>query len=118
MKEWTDARLKAFIVGALRHGFRRYPAKFIALKNASTGIRVNKATGRKAAHYRCASCKKLFPRTGVQVDHRVPVVGKQGFVDWNTYIERMFCDVDNLQVLCKKCHKAKTQNERKKIGGV
>jgi 5-methylcytosine-specific restriction endonuclease McrA len=114
MKEWSDARHKSFIIGALRQGFRRYPAKYLALKDAFHGVRVNKSTGRKGQHFKCATCKKLFPRTGVQVDHRVPVVGESGFVDWNTYIDRMFCKQSNLQVLCKKCHKEKTNRERRK----
>ena len=27
------------------------------------------------------------------------------------FIERLFCEVDNLQVLCTDCHDIKTQNE-------
>jgi 5-methylcytosine-specific restriction endonuclease McrA len=66
-------------------------------------------------HYRCAACKADFPAKDVQVDHKKPVVDvKQGFVDWNTYVERMFVEDAGLQVLCKPCHKKKSDKERVK----
>lgn len=111
---WTESRLRGFIIGALRQGFRRYPNKYRVLKNACVGVKTNKASGRKAAHYRCAKCKAVKPRKEVQVDHIEPVVAATGFVDWNTYISRMYCSESNLQVLCKKCHKTKSLKERLK----
>jgi hypothetical protein len=48
------------------------------------------------------------------VDHIDPVVSvEHGFEGWNVYIERMFCEADGYQVLCKTCHSIKTANERK-----
>lgn len=46
------------------------------------------------------------------VDHIKPV-GK--FKDWNTYIENLFCEEENLQLLCKECHDKKTKKERGKF---
>ena len=64
-------------------------------------------------HYVCNSCKKEFPSKEVNVDHILPVVDPiTGFVDWNTFIERLFCKEENLQVLCSKCHTEKTKQER------
>jgi hypothetical protein len=37
---------------------------------------------------------------------------KKGFVGWDVYIDRMFCEIENLQVLCKPCHKIKTDQEK------
>lgn len=49
----------------------------------------------------------------VQVDHIEPIIDPEiGFVDWNTVVERMFCEKHNLQVLCKGCHASKTQQEK------
>ena len=51
----------------------------------------------------------------VQVDHVAPVVDpKRGFKGWDEYISRLYCESDNLQVLCIPCHKKKTEKERKK----
>ena len=66
-----------------------------------------------AEHYTCKGCKKEFPAKDVQVDHIDPVVcPKAGFVDWNTFVDRLFCGVENLQILCTTCHDKKTAKER------
>ena len=110
---WTEARKKAFIIAALRSASQRYPPKYETLNKAKTGKEVNKATGRIAEHYKCAKCKKKFVLKEVQVDHILPVVStKEGFVNWDVFIESLFCDVNNLQVLCRPCHASKTALER------
>jgi 5-methylcytosine-specific restriction endonuclease McrA len=111
--EWTDARFRSFVTSALRAASRRWPVKYKALKAAFAGRQVNAKTGKLAMHYKCAKCKKLFVAADVQVDHVQPVVDpKKGFVGWDVYIDRMFCEIENLQVLCKPCHKIKTDQEK------
>lgn len=62
--------------------------------------------------YQCAECKGLFDQKETQMDHIIPVVDPLiGFVDWNTYIIRLFAEVDNYQCLCKPCHKVKSERE-------
>lgn len=113
-KQWTEGRLKTFITSVLRGGYRRYPPKYEVLKEASVGKKLNKKTKRQALHYVCAKCKKEYPGKEVNVDHINPVVcPKQGFVDWDVFIKRLFCEKDNLQVLCSGCHDKKTLKERK-----
>ena len=113
--KWTEGRLRAFIFSTLRSGMRRYPPKYECLNKAKVGKQLNKASGRQAEHYECKGCGEHFVKKDVQVDHRQPVVQpKTGFTDWNTYIPRLFCTVGNLQVLCKPCHKDKTQREKKR----
>ena len=111
--EWSDARFRSFVTSALRAASRRWPVKYKALKAAFAGRQVNAKTGKLAMHYKCAKCKKLFVAADVQVDHVQPVVDpKKGFVGWDVYIDRMFCEIENLQVLCKPCHKIKTDQEK------
>ena len=112
---WTDGRYRSFVTSCLRGGFRRWPPKYAALKAAFAGRLTNKKTGREAAHYKCNKCNELFPQKEVQVDHIKPVVDpKKGFVSWDVFIERLFCEVDNLQVMCKACHKEKSAKEKVK----
>ena len=112
--KWTPARFKAWIIGILRRAMVRWEPKSMALEEACVGQRVNKRTGRKAKHYCCSDCGELFVLRDVQVDHIDPVVDPEvGCVDWETFIDRMFCETDNLQVLCKPCHKEKTKAETK-----
>lgn len=115
MKEWSEARKKAFIVAVLRNGSRRWPPKYTVLNEAKTDKKINKKTGRLAQHFRCNACKQEFPAKEVQVDHIKPVVDpKTGFKDWNTFVKRLFCEQENLQVLCKECHNIKSKKEKKK----
>ena len=111
--EWTSGRLKSFITSTLRGGFRKYPPKYEALKEASVGKRLNPKSKRMAEHFTCNMCKECFIAKDVNVDHVKPVVCPYtGFVDWNTFISRLFCDGGNLQVLCSACHDIKTAEER------
>ena len=112
--EWTEARYRAFVISALRAYMKRFPPKWKALKAAMVGRKVNKYSGRLAEHYLCANCGEFFIARDVQVDHIDPVVSpNEGFQDWWTFITRLYCEAENLQVLCKPCHKEKTNRERK-----
>lgn len=110
---WTPARFRSFVTSALRTASQRWPPKFEALKQALEGKQVNQKTGKLANHYRCAACEGLFVSSDVNVDHIKPVVDpKKGFKTWDEYIDRLFCELSNFQVLCRPCHKEKTQKEK------
>jgi 5-methylcytosine-specific restriction endonuclease McrA len=68
----------------------------------------------------CNACGKLCKDTERDIDHIDPVgpMPEYPFCDnsLEIWIRRLFCNADNLQVLCKECHKAKTARERKKNG--
>jgi 5-methylcytosine-specific restriction endonuclease McrA len=47
-----------------------------------------------------------------QLDHKDPVVDiSKGWEGFDLYIERLFCDTEGLQVLCKECHDIKSAKE-------
>lgn len=109
---WTEGRRHAFIVNVLRSGTRKWPPKYLTLNEAKTEKKKNVRTGRLAQHYLCNVCTGEFPAKEVQVDHIQPVVDpKTGFINWDTFIDRLFCEKENLQVLCTTCHKLKTSEE-------
>ena len=117
VKNWSDAKWRSWVVSLLRRGTMKFPPRNEALRAAKTEKKINEKTGRIAQHYQCAGCLQEFPAKGVVADHILPVVDTvRGFVDWNTYIERMFCPVENLQILCNNgensCHHKKTKQER------
>lgn len=110
---WTEARRRSFIISVLRSGTRRFPPKYECLNAAKTEKKKNKKTGRLAQHYKCNSCQKEYVATEIQVDHIEPIVDpKTGFTSWDSFIERLFCPIDNLQCLCLGCHKKKTLKEK------
>ena len=66
-------------------------------------------------HFECADCKVEFTKKDVQVDHIKPVVDPRfGFSGFDEYISRLYCVANNLQVLCRPCHLAKTKRETKR----
>jgi hypothetical protein len=67
---------------------------------------------RERGKYECAMCHELFGPKEVQVDHIDPVIDIiKGWESWDTYIARLFCDLDGLACLCKTCHESKTAAE-------
>jgi hypothetical protein len=44
------------------------------------------------------------------IDHKVEI---GTFIDWNTFIDKLFCNIDNLQCLCQDCHKIKSKKSTK-----
>lgn len=109
---WTEARFRSFIRSQLRSGTRKWAPITETLKQA----RVSRGL------YLCAGCKKeVNPsyREGrkkvnnVFVDHIKPITNPEsGFTTWDELINNMFCEMDNLQVLCKECHDDKTSKEK------
>jgi 5-methylcytosine-specific restriction endonuclease McrA len=65
--------------------------------------------------YQCEGCGGTFTSSQVQADHVLPVVDPElGFIDWDTYISRLFVKADGYQILCSgvdSCHQKKTNSE-------
>lgn len=93
---------ETFVKGCLRRGSLMY-------KPISECRRLARRAPNK---YECAICHELFTNKEIAVDHIFPVIDiVEGFKDWNTYIDRLFCDLENLAALCKNCHASKTAQE-------
>jgi 5-methylcytosine-specific restriction endonuclease McrA len=67
---------------------------------------------RQKFEYQCNSCKKWFAEKNINVDHIQPAGSLNCAADLPGFVERLFCEIDNLQVLCTNCHDVKTKNER------
>ena len=110
--QWTESRYRNFIISMLRRGSGSWAPK----------QEVKKAARVSRGIYECAGCGQEVTASvkvdgkrvsNVFVDHINPVVDPSvGFTTWDEYIERMFCEADNLQLLCKSCHDSKTKQER------
>lgn len=68
---------------------------------------------RQKFEYQCNECKNWFMEKLINVDHIHPAGSLNCAADLPAFVERLFCETDNLQVLCEACHNVKTQNERK-----
>jgi 5-methylcytosine-specific restriction endonuclease McrA len=97
-----DEGIARFIFSKLRQIWLWSPTRRRALNRAKVGV--NK--------FLCQGCGGTFAKADVSVDHIEPI---GAFTTWDAYIRRLFCSIDNLQVLCKdNCHKSKTKKERRK----
>ncbi len=92
------------VVAYIKASLRRTWGRSIQRQSALKAARVERGK------YRCAGCNSVFKRKYIAVDHII-AVGR--FKDFNTYIDRLFCTVDGLQVLCVNCHKIKSRKDRK-----
>lgn len=109
--EWSLGRFNSFVTSILRSGSRRWGPKYQTLNAAKTEKKINPKSGRLAQHFTCAHCKLEYTAKDCQVDHIKPI----GFdKTWDEFIDGLFCEADNLQVLCKTCHSKKTKLEKKK----
>lgn len=109
----TEAGFIGFVRSLLRNGSLRWKPRNDALNAAYARDGVNEKTGRKCKLHRCCRCSSLSPKSAMKVDHIDPVVDPAvGFQGWDSFINRLFCEVDNLQVMCEECHNRKTSAER------
>ena len=97
-KKWN---VKSRVQVALRSLWLKSPIRYAAIKIARV----------KRGKYKCATCGNLFKVKEINVDHIDPI---GSWVDYNNYIEKLFCGVENLQCLCKECHSTKSSEEREK----
>jgi len=98
------------ITNGIRQAFRAYPLKKTCLSQA---VSLTEKGPRGGAMCYCSKCGLAFPMRDVQVDHIEPVVPlERPIKDWNEYIDRLYCDLSNLQVLCKPCHQIKCNREK------
>lgn len=96
-----------YLVGAARRVWRWNTDRKVVNETAE------KLAG-KAGFRVCAKCHKASKRTTVHVDHIIPVGhAPTSFSGWDDYYTKLFCEKENLQCLCTKCHKAKTSREAK-----
>ena len=106
----SEAAFWSFIRSALRQKSRWWKPISICKLNARRLYKgVNK---RQKYEYACKKCKGWFPEKKINVDHIIPAGSLNCAQDLPLFVERLFCEQDNLQVLCETCHNKKTLKEK------
>lgn len=109
----TESAFWSFIRSALRQKSRWWkPITKCKMESRRAYKGPNK---RQKFEYQCNTCKKWFSDKNINVDHINPAGTLRCAQDLPGFVERLFCEVDNLQVLCSTCHNKKTQIEKSKM---
>jgi 5-methylcytosine-specific restriction endonuclease McrA len=107
----TESAFWSFIRSALRQKSRWWkPITECKMKARRPYKGPNK---RQKFEYQCNTCKSWFPDKQINVDHIVGAGSLNCGSDLPGFVERLFCEQDNLQVLCTTCHDQKTKSEKK-----
>lgn len=61
--------------------------------------------------YLCALCGSIVSNKEAKIDHIEPVKPLDGHDSWDGVTDRLFCEIDGLQLLCSTCHDKKTKHE-------
>jgi 5-methylcytosine-specific restriction endonuclease McrA len=107
--QWTEAQFTTFVKNQLRGATWKWKPVSDVLK----------AARETRGWYLCAGCNQSVPasrdkKKNVFVDHVQPIVDPiKGFTTWDDFVNKLFCEVDNLQLLCRDCHDKKSTEERK-----
>ena len=106
----TESAFWSFIRSALRQKSRWWkPITQCKMKARRPYKGPNK---RQKFEYQCKYCQQWFADKHVNVDHITPAGTLRCAADLPGFVERLFCEIDGLQVLCSKCHDKKTKEEK------
>lgn len=97
------------ILNILRQGTVTWHGRNECLKRSRQKFKVGEFKNGKnklVYFYQCNKCCDWFRDFEVEVDHIKEVGSFNG--NFDDYVRRMYCDQENLQVLCVGCHKVKT----------
>lgn len=121
MKNPKSPKERGLIKGALRRVFSRSELRRQALDKALVKDYHDPSRKRVTRWGRCSECQKLEPLYLLEIDHRLPVVPigmTLEEMEWDQVIDGIWCNEDNLQAVCKPCHKLKSKlegQERRKL---
>ncbi len=109
MGKWTESQFWGFIRSSLRQKSRWWLPILECKKRARRPYKgLNK---RQKWEVQCNKCKNWFMDKNCNVDHIIPVGTLKCAEDLPLFVENLFCDINNLQVLCSDCHKLKHKSE-------
>jgi 5-methylcytosine-specific restriction endonuclease McrA len=108
----TESGFWSFIRSALRQKSRWW--KPITQCKLEAKRAYNGPLKRQKFEYQCNHCKEWFPEKKINVDHIQPAGSLNCGADLAPFVQRLFCEIDNLQCLCEDCHNVKTQLEKTK----
>lgn len=108
--EWTEAGFWGWVRSGLRSMTKRWPPIARHARNFARRKYIGSNPQQKW-EYQCAVCAQWFKGREVHVDHIIPCGTLKNYNDLPEFVARLFCEVDNLQIICETCHNIKTYNK-------
>jgi len=105
----SESAFWSFIRSALRQKSRWWKPISVCKQKAKRAYKGSNK--RQKFEYQCNICKGHFPEKDVNVDHIQPVGTLTCANDLPFFVENLFCEINNLQILCSSCHDIKTKKE-------
>lgn len=113
MKQPSNAKERNLLKGAIRRVFSRSELRRLVID--SSRIDYTDASRPRVKKWSfCPECKKEIPTYLMEVDHVNPIIRPGESLEelsWDTLVERVWCEFNNLKAICKDCHKIKTKAE-------
>jgi len=110
--QWSEAKFWSFVRSNLRKASLKWPPRQQAMAAARRAL--TKPVGRRKWEYLCAGCHEWCEGKHVQVDHKIPCGSLNCAEDLPGFVTRLFCEVEDFQLICDACHYVKTGKERRK----
>jgi len=110
----TEAQFLAWVRSALRSKWLKWPPRSQSIERARRAYKgPNKL---QKWEVQCAICEGWYKLKEIEVDHYPHDAGSiLSFEDIGPFVNRLYCEVSNLRVLCKPCHKTHTLAQSKGI---
>lgn len=109
---WSKSRYFSFIRSNLRRASIKYPVRGQVLKKYRRPY--EGSDKRTKWEYPCKRCGEWFKMKEIEVDHIEPAGSLKEYEDLPGFCKRLFCEEDNLRILCKACHLVYTNKERER----
>lgn len=115
MNSTLTAKERNLIKGAIRRVFSRSELRRTMLEESRIE-HYDASRPRVTKWSRCEQCKLPHATYQMECDHIIPIVPVDKTLEdmtWDEIVNRIFCNKNNLQILCKLCHTVKCKQENK-----
>ena len=110
----TESQFLAWVRSALRSKSLRWPPRSEALELARRPYKGSNKL--QKWEYSCSICKQWYKAKDVCVDHYPKPAGSILSVeDIGAFVNNLYCEVDNLRVLCVPCHEVHTLADKEGV---
>ncbi len=114
MNNPSNPKERNMIKSAMRRVFSRSELRAEALAKNAVPFFVDANRPRVTKWGFCSECGCIVPRYTLEVDHKLPVIKIEETLSdltWDQLVDRLWCNLKNLQALCSFCHDSKSKLE-------